>query len=152
MDSRRTWSVSKQATSAPIVATSLNGTSTAKDQGLARAIGVPHPRRLVLGRGDDALAVGAERRRLDPVLVTPKDQGLARAVGVPHPRGLVGGRGDDALAVGAERRRTDPILVAPKDQGSPVPSAFHTRAVLSHDAVTMRLPSGLNAAEKTASS
>ena len=34
--------------------------------------------------------------------------------------------------------------------GSPVPSAFHTRAVLSSDAVTMRLPSGLHAAESTA--
>ena len=28
-------------------------------------------------------------------------------------------------------------------------SAFQTRAVLSHEAVTIRLPSGLNAAEKT---
>ena len=31
--------------------------------------GVPDPRRLVLGRGDDALAVGAERRALDSVVM-----------------------------------------------------------------------------------
>ncbi len=98
-------------------ATLLTGRiGAAQDQGLARAIGIPYPHRLVLGRGDDALAVGAEHRRIDPVLVTTKDQGLARAVGVPHPRGLVPGRGDDALAVGAERRRTDRTLVTTKDQ------------------------------------
>jgi hypothetical protein len=34
--------------------------------------------------------------------------------------------------------------------GSPVPSAFHTRAVVSRDAVAMRLPSGLKAADSSA--
>src|SRR5258705_60461 len=35
--------------------------------------------------------------------------------------------------------------------GTPVPSALQTRAVASEDAVTMRLPSGLHAADVTLS-
>ncbi|KYF94711.1 hypothetical protein BE20_05780 [Sorangium cellulosum] len=35
-------------------------------------------------RGDDALAVGAERRRKDPGVVAVEDEGLAGAVGVPQ--------------------------------------------------------------------
>ena len=68
---------------------------------------------------------------------------------IPHPRGLVSGRGHHPRAVGAERRAVDrsscckglPI-------GAPV-AASHTRAVLSSDAVTTRVPSGLNAALQT---
>ena len=70
--------------------------------------------------------------------------------GVPQPRRLVIGRGDDALAVGAERRAAHrsswPLSGSPI--GLPV-AASHSRAVLSEDAVTMRLPSGLNAALRT---
>ena len=67
--------------------------------------------------------------------------------GVPEPRRLVRRRGDDALAVGAERRAHDLDIMA--SSGSPIGlpvAASQTRAVLSSDAVTMRLPSGLNAA------
>jgi hypothetical protein len=62
-------------------------------------------RRVVLRRGDDALAVGAEHR-------TPYINRMARerladllaALGIPQPRRVILRRGDDALAVGAERR------------------------------------------------
>ena len=58
------------------------------------------------------------------------------------------------LAEAGERATTD--LTQPscprRTRGSPVPSAFHTRAVLSLDAVTMRLPSGLHAADETPAS
>ena len=73
-------------------------------------------------------------------------------LGVPQPRRLVVRRGDDALAVGAERRARDTLAPWPVS-GSPIGlpvSASHSRAVLSPDAVTMRLPSGLNAALHTA--
>ena len=69
-------------------------------------------------------------------------------LGVPQPRRLVPRRGDDALAVGAERRALTPQLPWPVS-GAPIGlpvAASHSRAVLSADAVTMRLPSGLNAA------
>jgi hypothetical protein len=63
------------------------------------------PRGLVHRRGDDALAVGAERRAIHSVLMADQRRAdLFAALGVPQPRGLVEGRGDDALAVGAERR------------------------------------------------
>ena len=56
-------------------------------------------------------------------------------------------RGDDALAVGAERRALHSALMAGQNTPICLPvSASHSRAVLSSDAVTMRLPSGLNAA------
>ena len=74
-------------------------------------------------------------------------EGLA-GVGVPDPRRLVRG-GDDPLAVGAERGGVDHVGV-PLEVGEVLPeSASQTRAVLSPEAVTIRLPSGLNAAEWT---
>ena len=74
-------------------------------------------------------------------------------LGVPDARRLVRRRGDDALAVGAERRA--PHSASWPLSGSPIGlpvAASQIRAVLSEDAVTMRLPSGLNAALYTASS
>ena len=69
--------------------------------------------------------------------------------GVPNPRRLVIGRGDDALAVGAERRTINSIIMYfewfADRAGRSAASQF--RAVLSLDAVTMRVPSGLKAAE-----
>ncbi|KYF71660.1 hypothetical protein BE15_34060 [Sorangium cellulosum] len=51
--------------------TALIGESEARrDQRLALAVGVPHPHGVVLRSGGDALAVGAERHRVDPILVT----------------------------------------------------------------------------------
>ena len=52
--------------------------------------GVPHPRRLVCGRGDDALAVGAERRAMTSIIMAFErlaDRLTGR--GVPNPRRLV---------------------------------------------------------------
>jgi hypothetical protein len=58
---------------------------------------------------------------------------------------------DDALPVGRERRPPDPVRVAPSSASSWPVAAFHTRAVLSKLAVTMRCPSGENAAWLTSS-
>ena len=75
--------------------------------------GVPQPRRLVLRRGDDALAVGAERRARHRILMAfERLADRLAGLGVPDPRRLVRRRGDDALAVGAERRAQHLILVA----------------------------------------
>ena len=67
---------------------------------------------------------------------------------VPDARRLVRRRGDDALAVRAERRARH-IASHGLSSGLPIALPLATsqiRAVLSRDAVTMRLPSGLNAA------
>ena len=115
---------------------------------LLAALGVPQPRRFVRRRGDDALAVGAERRAPHNIrMAHERLADLLAALGVPQPRRFVRRRGDDALAVGAERRACTPSVWPVS--GSPIClplSASHSRAVLSSDAVTMRLPSGLNAA------
>ena len=70
---------------------------------------------------------------------------------VPHSRRLVGAGGDDALAVGRERGAPDMVCVAFELGDSWPLAAFHTRAVLSQLAVTMRWPSGENAARQTTS-
>ena len=55
-------------------------------------------------------------------------------------------------SVGAERRGVDRILMPFEgDEARLSPRRSHTRAVLSSDAVTTRVPSGLNAAEMTGS-
>ena len=85
-----------------------------------------------------------------PRVAFERGQQLAVAA-VPHSRRLVGAGGDDALAVGRERRVQDTVRVAFElDQRVAPLAAFHTRAVLSSLAVTMRWPSGENAACKTA--
>ena len=80
---------------------------------------VPQPRHLVVIRGDDAPAVGTERRDGRPVRHNIRDgcptrQNILMALeqltdrlaglGVPQSRRLVVRRGGDALAIGAERR------------------------------------------------
>ena len=86
---------------------------------LLAGLGVPQPRRLVLRRGDDALAVGAERRAQHAILVAcERLADLLAGLGVPQPRRLVRRRGDDALAVGAERRA--PQLSVWPVSGSPI--------------------------------
>src|SRR5712672_3551266 len=71
------------------------------------------PRRVVLRRGDDALAVGAERRAPHSIrMAHERLADLLAALGVPQPRRVVGRRGDDALAVGAERRALHTLRVA----------------------------------------
>ena len=121
----------------------------AQDHGLAAAVGPPHPRRVVPGAGDDPGPVGAEPGRGDRALVAAQDQGLAAAVGPPHPRRVVVRAGDDPGPVRAEPGRGDPPSWPRRTTGSPLPSARHTRAVLSPEAVTIRVPSGLNPAEVT---
>ncbi len=78
---------------------------------LGAAPRVPDLRRAVEAPGDDARAVGAERRRARRSPVCPEREDLGAAPGVPDLRRLVLARGDDARAVGAERRRADGIGV-----------------------------------------
>jgi hypothetical protein len=69
---------------------------------------VLQPRHFVPRRGDDAPAVGAERRAIHSRRVARERLAdLLAALGVPHvpqPRRCVQRPGDDALTVGAERR------------------------------------------------
>ena len=113
--------------------------------------GLPDPRRLVVGRSDDAAAVRAraERGGIDPVRMPLELGDEGPGGGLPDPRRPVYRRGDDAAAVRAERGGME-IVRMPLELGDEgAESAIQTRPVLSPDAVTMRLPSGLNAAEKT---
>ena len=79
-------------------------------------------------------------------LMAFQDGDLCSRLGVPQTRRLVRGRGHHAPAIGAERRAPHPPLWPFKTAISVPVSASHRRAVLSDDAVTTRLPSGLNAA------
>ena len=75
---------------------------------------------------------------------------LGRSPQIPHPRRLVLGRRDQMRSVGAERRGEDPTLMPLEgDELGSSPLRSHTRAVLSSDAVTTCVPSGLNDAETT---
>ena len=76
-------------------------------------------------------------------------QGLA-ARGIPQPRGVVIGCGHHPGAVGAEVGRPDSTLMRHRlAQGLAALVPSHSRAVLSCDAVTTRVPSGLNWADQT---
>src|SRR5258705_6328993 len=67
---------------------------------LLAALGVPQLRRSVRRRGDDALAVGAERRASHSSrMARERLADRLAALGVPQPRRVVPRRGDDALAV-----------------------------------------------------
>ena len=70
---------------------------------------------------------------------------------VPDARGPVMGGGDDAPAIGRERGTQDALVVAGEDGELLAVAASQMRAVWSSEAVTMRRPSGENAAEKTRS-
>ena len=105
--------------------------------------GVPQSCDVVPRRGDDALAVGIERGA--PYFITNEHADPLASLNVPYPRGFVVRRGDDALAVGIEGGVPDIMLVADEHTDLRPVSASHTRAVESHDAVTMRFPSALNA-------
>ena len=74
---------------------------------------VPQPRRTVIGRGQDAAAVGGKRRA--PELVDMALEGGERlAVAVPQPRRAVAGRGQNAAAVGGKHRAHDRAGMAQK--------------------------------------
>jgi hypothetical protein len=83
-----------------------------EDNGLCAGVGVPQPRRVVLTRGHDALAIGAEGRGM-----AFEDGGLCAGDGVPQPRGVVGRRGHDALAIGAEGHAPHKTGMAFEDGG-----------------------------------
>ena len=71
--------------------------------------GVPDARRLVLGRGDDALARRVEGRGTDPILMLQRLADRLAGAGVPDARGLVLGGGDDAPPVASK----DAVLTLP---------------------------------------
>ena len=73
---------------------------------------VPDPRGLVIRRGDDALAVRAERRARHQPHMPLSGSPIGLPSRRPRPRRPVPRRGDDALAVGAERRAVTRILMA----------------------------------------
>jgi transposase len=66
--------------------------------------GVPDPRRIVIRRGDHALALGVERRGQDRGIMLQRLADRLAGAGVPDPRRLVIGRSDHAHALGVERR------------------------------------------------
>ena len=73
---------------------------------------VPDPRRVVVGGGDDAGAVGREGTRSAPSPRGRAGRDLLARCRVPDPRRAVIGGGDDAGAVGGEGRTPHPALVA----------------------------------------
>src|SRR5690606_35796059 len=65
---------------------------------------VPHPRRFIPRRGDDAKPIRAKRRGFDrPSVAYQLDNGRTRR-SVPHPRGAVVRSGDDTGPIETERR------------------------------------------------
>ena len=116
--------------------------------------GVPDARRLVYGRGDDVRAVGAERRSDDLALMT-SEQARPSVDRSRHPKSVrfCRRRSDNPLAIEAERRTLHTPSVACKRltdrlAGRRVPHPSGS----AKDAVTIRRPSGLNAALLTSPS
>ena len=85
-------------------------------------------------------------------LMAAQDRDLLPARGVPDAGGLVHRRCDDARPVGAEGGGSHEHSWPRRTAISLLLAASQMRAVLSIDAVTMRDPSGLKAAEFTTSS
>jgi hypothetical protein len=109
-------------------------------------------RRSVRRCSDDAGAVGAEHRAVhDANMARKRRADLPAGGGVPESGGTVYGRSDNARAVGAERRAHDAIHAIERCAHLPAGLGIHNRAVLSQDAVMMRVPSRLNAALVTRS-
>ena len=107
---------------------------------------IPDPRRLVIRRGDNARAVRAEARRVNLGVMAQQFAHPLAGFRVPDPRRPVIRRGDNARAVRAEAGR---VNLASWRSGSPTRwpvFASQIRAVLSFDAVTMRVPSALKLA------
>src|SRR5262245_35615365 len=103
---------------------------------------IPQPRRPVPRCGDDALAVGTEHRAPHCIrMALERRAEWLGSLGIPQPRRVVLRRGDNALAVGAERRTPHNIGMAFKWFARDWVS--HRRVVLSQEAVTTRLLSGL---------
>ena len=77
----------------------------------------------------------------------PLEGGERAPVSASHSRAVLcrQGGGDHPLAVGAERGASTRPVALEGGEAAPV-SASHSRAVSSSEAVTSRLPSGLNTA------
>ena len=75
----------------------------------APGLGVPEPRGVVTGGGDDARAVRAEGGRDERTVMAFEGRDFAPGLGVPESRGVVLGGGDDALAVRAEGCRINMV-------------------------------------------
>src|SRR5258708_2665149 len=91
----------------------------AGSEGLA-AGGVPDARGPVIRRGDDALAIQAERGAADTLFMPAEGGEEFVAGGVPDARGLVPRSGDDALAIRAERGTEDGGFMLAKSLGHQV--------------------------------
>ena len=104
------------------------------------------------GRRDgDALPVGRIRGVADVVAKIGQYGELHAAGRVPDARRLVTGGGDDAPPVGRERGGADGVAMAGEYGELLAVAASQMRAVWSSEAVTMRRPSGENAADRTTS-
>src|SRR5215472_5579658 len=99
---------------------------------LPATIGVPQTHRLVFRRGDDALAVGAERSAIHTVLMPDKLSDLLAGFDVPQSRRLIPRRRDNACAVGAERGAFQKFLMACKNDSfsQTAPSAVERKFTL----------------------
>ena len=111
---------------------------------------VPDVRRVVKGGGDDAPPVGRERGVADGSAMAGKHGERLGRVRVPDARGLVFGGGNDAPTIGRERSRQDESPWPERTAIGLAVAASQIRAVWSPEAVTMRRPSGENAAENAA--
>jgi hypothetical protein len=69
-------------------------------EGFAAGAGVPDLRRVVLGGGGEAAAVGTEGHAADLPLVALEGEGFAAGAGVPDLGRAVPGGGGEAAAVG----------------------------------------------------
>jgi hypothetical protein len=114
-----------------------------EEDGLAHAVGVPHPRRLVGRRRRHALAVGAPRSVVDAARVAAEHDGLALARRVPDASGPVERGGQDARALGARGDEDHRALVTLEDhRGSGAARAPQARCPVSRgaeDALAVRM-------------
>ena len=102
---------------------------------------VPQPRRRVVRAGQHARAVGPERDRRDDSRVSAERRDFLAGGRIPQPR-RVGGR---ARSMRAPSARTSWPGDRPRAAGLAIPrpvAASHSRAVLSPEPVSMRVPLG----------
>src|SRR4051812_8442620 len=84
---------------------------------------VPDLHGLIPARGDDARAIGGERRPGDRPGMAPESDGLDSGLCVPDLCNVVLARGDDARAVGAELRRENGLATGADQRLQAVPGA-----------------------------
>ena len=104
---------------------------------------VPDPRRFVVRGRDDACSIRAEGRALHGDSCALPASPPSPALRVPDPRRFVARGGDNACAIRAERRVSPGPCALP---GSPPKARFacpRPWPLLSFEAVTIRVPSGV---------